>query len=362
MRLEDIRTLSKRAQEFERLLHDLFIRERFEVTARPMHKVQGARIFAADFLIKAENGNTAIVEAKLFSSRSMPPSVILSTVNQLESDRRLFDARRGILATAIQISHEAKDRFRLLHPALLIYDLNALVFLFTKYYDLQKRFEALTRAALTFSDVPEPNPENVDIHADLQKPVAKEISSPPPEPDEPKGQKLCDEIKTIQARKDQAKAFERKMTEALQYLFENDLAAWSPQRSSDSGISLYDLVARVNSTHDFWKALVNHFYSRYVVFEFKNYGGKIKQGQIHTTEKYLYRTALRSTAIIISRKGADKNALAVCRGALREQGKLIINLTTDDICKMLHLRDEPGGDCNSVLTEYVDGMLMRLER
>jgi hypothetical protein len=99
-----------------------------------------------------------------------------------------------------------------------------------------------------------------------------------------------------------------------------------------------------------------------VVFEFKNYGGKIKQGQIHTTEKYLYRTALRSTAIIISRKGADENALAVCRGALREQGKLIINLTTDDVCKMLHLRDEPGGDCNSVLTEYVDRMLMRLER
>jgi hypothetical protein len=250
-----------------------------------------------------------------------------------------------------------------LHPALLIYDFNVLVFLFTKYYDLQKRFEELTRAALTFSDVPEANPENVDVNADLKGPVvAEEISPPPAEPEELKGKNLCDEINAIPARKDQARAFERKMTEAVRYLFENDLTAWAPQRSTDTGISLYDLVARVNSTHDFWKALVNHFYSRYVVFEFKNYGGRIKQGQIHTTEKYLYRTALRSTAIIISRKGADKNALAVCRGALREQGKLIINLTTDDVCKMLHIRDEPGGDCNSVLTEYVDRMLMRLER
>ncbi|MGY3404184.1 hypothetical protein ACVWZV_000297 [Bradyrhizobium sp. GM5.1] len=54
-------------------------------------------------------------------------------------------------------------------------------------------------------------------------------------------------------------------------------------------MSFFDLVARVNSEHDFWRAIVNHFQSRYVVFEFKNYRKRIKQGQILTTEKYLYR-------------------------------------------------------------------------
>ena len=214
MRLEDIRTLSERTREFERLLHDLFLREGFKVTVQAQPKVQSTRFFIADLLIESKDGNTAIVEAKLFSSRSMPPSAILSAVNQLETYRRLFNATKGILATAIQISHETKDRLRSLHPALLIYDLDVLVFLFTKYYDLQKRFEELTRAALTFSDVPDANPENVDINADLRDAVAEKISPPPPEPEEPKGKKLCDEINAIQARRHQAKAFERKMAEA----------------------------------------------------------------------------------------------------------------------------------------------------
>ncbi|UPK20325.1 hypothetical protein IVA73_04145 [Bradyrhizobium sp. 131] len=72
------------------------------------------------------------------------------------------------------------------------------------------------------------------------------------------------------------------------------------------------------------------------------------------------RTALRSTAIIISKVGADKNAMALCRGVLREHGKLIINLTVEDICAMLQMRDE-ATDHNSVLTDYVDKMLMELE-
>jgi hypothetical protein len=97
------------------------------------------------------------------------------------------------------------------------------------------------------------------------------------------------------------------------------------------------------------------------VFEFKNYGTKIKQGQIYTTEKYLFGTALRSTAIIISRNGADSHALVAAWGALRESGKLIVNLDLDDLCKMLHYKDV-GDDHNSLLIERIDDMLMRLER
>jgi hypothetical protein len=107
--------------------------------------------------------------------------------------------------------------------------------------------------------------------------------------------------------------------------------------------------------------IVNHFDSRYIIFEFKNYSSQIKQGQIYTTEKYLFRAALRSTAIIISKKGADKNALAAARGALRENGKLIVNLTVDEICDMLDLKDK-GDDPNAVLVDKVDEMLMKLER
>jgi hypothetical protein len=137
--------------------------------------------------------------------------------------------------------------------------------------------------------------------------------------------------------------------------------SWAKQKASDTNLSFYDLIARVASEHDFWKAIVTQFRSRYVIFEFKNYNTRIKQGQIYTTEKYLFGTALRSTAFIISRSGADNNALAAARGALREAGKLIINLDVDDLCEMLHRKDS-GDDYDALLVERVDEMLMRLER
>jgi hypothetical protein len=52
--------------------------------------------------------------------------------------------------------------------------------------------------------------------------------------------------------------------------------------------------------------------------------------------------------------------MALCRGVLREHGKLIINLTVEDVCSMLRMRDK-AADHNSVLTDYVDKMLMELD-
>lgn len=46
------------------------------------------------------------------------------------------------------------------------------------------------------------------------------------------------------------------------------------------------------------------------MFEFNNYTEKISQKEIYTTERYLYEKALRSVAIIVSRQGADANALS----------------------------------------------------
>ena len=71
--------------------------------------------------------------------------------------------------------------------------------------------------------------------------------------------------------------------------------------------------------------------------------------------------ALRKKVIIISREGENEYALAACRGALRENGKLILNLTVADVCEMLTERDS-GDDHNALLTAKLDDMLTKLER
>ncbi|HCB1453802.1 TPA: hypothetical protein MYQ28_005137, partial [Citrobacter freundii] len=99
----------------------------------------------------------------------------------------------------------------------------------------------------------------------------------------------------------------------------------------------------------------------YVLFEFKNYSGKIKQGQILTTEKYLLEKGLRRMAIIMTRTGAEAHAIAMTQGAMREQGKLMLIVDDDKVCEMLHMK-ERGEDPTDCLFEIADNFLLTLPR
>lgn len=77
------------------------------------------------------------------------------------------------------------------------------------------------------------------------------------------------------------------------------------------------------------------------MFEFKNYTEQLKPNLIHVTEKYLFPTALRSTAIIISPKGFSEEATRAAQGALRDAGKLMLDLPVDTLCDMLIDADIP---------------------
>jgi len=98
-----------------------------------------------------------------------------------------------------------------------------------------------------------------------------------------------------------------------------------------------------------------------VIFEFKNYSGRIKQGQILTTEKYLLERGLRRAAIVMSRAGADPDAVKMTQGAMREHGKLMLILDDDQVCAMLHMK-ERGEDPTDRLFELADDFLLSLPR
>jgi len=155
--------------------------------------------------------------------------------------------------------------------------------------------------------------------------------------------------------------FEGACIEALKYLFENDLFGWYVQHETDDGLHRRDLVCRVLPNADVWKLILFDLQSRYVVFEFKNYSEKITQKEIITTERYLYPTALRKVAVIISQNGCAESANKVIQGAMREHGKLIIPITTADLIKLLQEKDQ-GSDPNTYIFDFVDQFLMGLGR
>jgi Restriction endonuclease len=180
-------------------------------------------------------------------------------------------------------------------------------------------------------------------------------------PVDTKGTDLCKELKSVKRGKTTWSQYEDICARILKYLFPNDLQGWHKQKSTDGGANRYDFVCRVRPTTEFWRFLVDHLNSRYVIFEFKNYSEKIKQGQVLTTEKYLLDRGLRKVAIIISRIGADNNAICMMQGAMREHGKLILALDDEGVCKMLHMKEQ-GEDPTDFLFELTDDFLLSLPR
>ncbi|UWQ41622.1 hypothetical protein K3718_00620 [Leisingera aquaemixtae] len=180
-------------------------------------------------------------------------------------------------------------------------------------------------------------------------------------PEVTKGSDLCKELRKLGRGRKHWLAYEELCERILRYLFPNDLHGWHKQKRTDDGLNRYDFVCRVRTTTDFWKFVTQHLDSRYIIFEFKNYSGRIKQGQILTTEKYLFERALRRVAIIFSRSGADKNSVAMSQGAMREHGTLMLILDDDLVCQMLHMKDR-GNDPTDCLFDLADDFLLELPR
>jgi hypothetical protein len=66
---------------------------------------------------------------------------------------------------------------------------------------------------------------------------------------------------------------------------------------------------------------------------------------------------IRAAAIVPSNIFVLRKSTA----ALRENGKLIVNLSVDDLCRLHALKDD-GQDCNGAMFDVIDQMMMTLER
>ena len=157
--------------------------------------------------------------------------------------------------------------------------------------------------------------------------------------------------------------YEKLCTRVLHRLFSDDLALWQPQAKSNNDLYRFDLICKIqrDNRKDFWEVAERHFHSKYIIFEFKNYSGKVTQMEVTTTARYLYTKALRAVAFIISPNGFDKHANHAARCVLREEGKLILPLTNAELVNMLLLKDN-GEDPEEYLSNKLDDLLIDLEK
>ena len=157
--------------------------------------------------------------------------------------------------------------------------------------------------------------------------------------------------------------YEKLCTKVLKQLFSNDLTLWQEQAKSNDELYRFDLICKIkrDNQKDFWEMAEHYFRSKYIIFEFKNYSGTVTQMEVTTTARYLYTKALRAVAIIVSPNGFSEHADKAARGALREEGKLILPLTNAELIEML-LKQDKGEDPSDYLSDKLDQLLIDLEK
>lgn len=175
---------------------------------------------------------------------------------------------------------------------------------------------------------------------------------------------LIKKLELCKSGKKNYKNYEEICCKILKYLFSDDLTLWKEQINSNDNIYRFDLLCRVkdNNNKSFWSIIENYFKSKYIIFEFKNYTENVKQSEIYTTEKYLYSKALRTVGIIITPNGYDKNAFWAMKGSLRENGKLMLLLTNNDLLNMMKRKIDDKEDPSEYLLNKLDETLLTLEK
>lgn len=299
---------------------------------------------AVDFVATLQ-GEKIVAEAKLYRSATVPISILERAAQRLLLMKQEFRAKRALLLATIQGPQVPKFLGQG-QSGIELWDLDKLIREASADQELFSEFTAFLREAEIGFAGTEPPAAN----------IAKVLVEGFPESLKPQGEQLIRNLDSIKAGIAGSRKFEAWCKEAIAYLFGDQLGKLLAQRRIGGGIHRPDLISRIMPSHDFWKTLSHDFRTRYVVFEFKNYGQRISQDQVFLTEKYLYTSALRCFAIIIARSGAHRNAIRSAKGILRDSGKLILLTTADEVKRMLRAKDM-GDDPNDLLRDAVDHLL-----
>lgn len=333
--------------QFENLAKQLLEEKSFSIEENPICGDMGF-----DFLGNF-GGDRWAIEVKFYRTARVRPALIEAAATRVVNNAQKNGCVKGMLIISSTLTPELKSVLE------ASYGID-----FVDRLELQKwaaQSPQLYERLHTILEIdPDLNQESMS-EIENQDKVERKIDFKSIPQIETRGTDLFNELVSIKPGKKTWEAYEKICIKILEYLFSNQLEGWHAQKSTDDELNRYDFVCRIKPVTEFWKLLIGHLNTRYIVFEFKNYSSPIKQSQILTTEKYLLEKAFRSVAIIFTRQGADRNAVKMTQGAMREHGKLIIVLNDDSVEQMLK-RKEEGLDPTDCLFDITDDFLMTLPR
>lgn len=297
----------------------------------------------ADFQFETDDSVFTVI-LKFYSGNVGAEKKILVVCERILSDT-FADNRHCIVVVGNIISEKLKEKIKQ-DFKIHIWDVKNLLWLFEEFPKIKSEFISLLSYAI--SDIEPQKPELNMFEKKTQKRYDLDLQ---------------ERLRKIRPGKEESQNYENLCAEIIRYIFSEDLEFFEEQKVSNDGLYRFDYCGKIKVGHinKFFDTIRNYFNTKYIIFEFKNYSDEITQKEIYTTEKYLYEKALRKVAVIISRKGANTNAHRAARGSLRENGKLIMCLSDENINKLIEIKSNSGSP-GDMLEDMLDNMLMDLEK
>lgn len=317
-------------------------------------------------LVLHKANQTIWVECKAYKSQVVSPSAANSLLNTMVMRRsKRIIPRDGIILLVVlsRIPSFQKDvifeRYKI-----VVWDIENLVFYCKNDPALLRQLSQITYFPI----------DHIEGQYSVEAEKAQLIFTPTEdkivleaEKEEGETDKLIQRLNDCKTGQKHSGEYEAICEEILRSLFEaNYFNRLTSQHKTKDEHFRMDLIGslKINqsneeSMHPLWQMLVQHYNSHFVVFEFKNYKKEIDQNLIFITEKYLFDAALRNVAIIISRKGFSRSAKFAAEGCLKEHGKLILNVTDEDLIKMLELKSDKAAD---YLLDKLEEFLMGISK
>lgn len=343
----------RKAFYFEDFCNELFSTLGYKVEKNKRFFYNG-NFTEVDLFTKNLNNEIIIIECKFYRTTRPTYNTLKQAVQRIIKLKNEIEYHHAILIIATTISNELRLQIQNEFDIIVLDNRNILWLIKDNNYLLNK-YQVL------MADLSEDILIDVIDGLNLQEIIGAGTN---PRKTEEKNIFISEEmfkkaLEEIKKGKEEYRKYENICLKILKYLFEINLSGWNEQETTDDNLNRFDLVCRVNKGNEFWNFIINEFGSRYVIFEFKNYEEEIEQTQIYTTEKYLFKTALRNVAFIISREGASKNAISASKGILRESGKLMINIKDNQLIEMVKMKNE-GSEPSDYLFEIVDKYLLEI--
>lgn len=341
---------------FEEFCGLLFERLGYDVQ-RNVRVNNKTNFYEIDLILTNKLGETTVVDCKVYRTVKPGYSFLLRAANQLVSAKVVANAQHALLIVAASVDEVTKYNIEN-NLNIVVLDSKNILSMVKDDVVLFDEFKVIS-SDLSEETMSEDTAINIDLIGKIGQPI-REKNVGDSKPNEYLNY-FVDELKSIEPGRAHYPKYEKLCTEAVKYLFEGNLSKFITQQRTGDDLNRFDLVCRVNRGNHFWDLIIDEFNSRYIIFEFKNYTDELLQTQMYTTEKYLFKAALRNVAFVVSRKGASRNSVTVTEGILRETGKLIVNLNDDDLKGMIEMKDS-GSEPSDHLFSIVDNFLLSLSK